>query len=69
MADAATFGLQAGLPREVREAAPVSDAVNAALGDLNITIPLNVDGIKLGEASIRGINAVTRNAGRLLLNI
>lgn len=69
MADAATFGLQAGLPREVREAAPISDAVNAALGDLNITIPLNVDGIKLGEASIRGINAVTRNAGRLLLNI
>ena len=44
-------------------------AVDAALERMNITIPLNVDGMKLGEASIRGINAVTRSAGKVLLNI
>jgi len=47
----------------------VQAAVERALGDVQLTIPLNVDGIRLGEASIRGINAVTRSAGRLLLNI
>lgn len=47
----------------------VTDAVDRALGGVQLTIPLNVDGIKLGEASIRGINAVTRSAGRVLLNI
>ena len=68
---AATGGLNAVLPGDVRNAAPndINAAVNAALGNMNLTIPLNVDGVKLGEASIRGINAVTRSAGRLLLNI
>lgn len=44
-------------------------AVDAALGGTNIVIPLNVDGIRLGEASIRGINSVTRSTGKLLLEI
>ena len=47
----------------------IQSAVNSALGGVHLTIPLNVDGMKLGEASIRGINAVTRSAGRVLLNI
>lgn len=71
LAAAAAFGVNAALPRTVQDAAPmnIAEAVRAALGDTNITIPLNVDGMKLGEASIRGINAVTRSAGRVLLNI
>lgn len=44
-------------------------AVNEALGGTSIVIPLNVDGVKLGEASIRGINRVTRSTGRLMLEI
>lgn len=47
----------------------VTSALNDALGGTNIVIPLNVDGIKLGEASIRGINRVTRASGRLMLEI
>ena len=47
----------------------VGAAVREALGGTEIVIPLNVDGVKLGEASIRGINLVTRSAGRLLLEI
>ncbi len=37
--------------------------------DINITVPINVDGIQLGTAAIRGINAVTRATGRMLLDI
>ena len=44
-------------------------AVNEALGGTNIVVPLHVDGVKLGEASIRGINSVTRSAGRVMLEI
>ena len=44
-------------------------AVNEALGNTSLVIPLNVDGVKLGEASIRGINRATRAAGRVLLEI
>lgn len=47
----------------------VASALNEALGGTNIVIPLNVDGIRLGEASIRGINRVTRASGRLMLEI
>ena len=47
----------------------VRAAVEAALGGTELVIPLQVDGMKLGEASIRGINRVTRSAGRLLLEI
>ena len=47
----------------------VQRAVSDALGDVNLVVPLHVDGIKLGEASIRGINRVTRSAGRLMLEI
>ena len=71
---AAMTGLQsASLPemdaRGDGVAEMVRGAVNSALGNVQLTIPLNVDGMKLGEASIRGINAVTRSAGRVLLNI
>ena len=34
-----------------------------------VVVPLVVDGIKLGEAAIRGINRVTRATGRLSLEI
>ena len=44
-------------------------AVEDALGGVTLTVPLNVDGMRLGEASIRGINAVTRSTGRVLLNL
>jgi len=47
----------------------VQAAVRTAMDSLEITVPLNVDGVKLGEASIRGINAVTKRTGRLQLNI
>lgn len=47
----------------------VRAAVGDALGNASLTIPLNVDGIKLGEAAIRGINRVTRASGRLMLDI
>ena len=41
----------------------------AALEGLEITVPLEVDGLRLGEACIRGINAVTRRTGRMQLEI
>lgn len=44
-------------------------AVNDALDGTNIVIPLHVDGMKLGEASIQGINRVTRSMGRVMLEI
>lgn len=47
----------------------VRAAVDEALGGANIVIPLSVDGMKLGEASIRGINRVTRASGRLMLEM
>jgi len=49
--------------------AMVRAAVGDVLGDTSIVVPLNVDGIKLGEAAIRGINRVTRSSGRLMLEI
>ena len=39
------------------------------LGGETLTVPLNVEGMRLGEASIRGINAVTRSTGRVLLKL
>lgn len=50
-------------------ASMVGGAVRTAMGQMNIEIPLYVDAIKLGEASIRGINQVTRNTGRVMLEI
>ena len=73
LSDAATGGLRLSAMPAMESARgieqSVQQAVERALGDVQLTIPLNVDGMKLGEASIRGINAVTRSAGRLLLNI
>ena len=50
-------------------AAQLRTAVQDALGGTSIVIPLHVDGMKLGEASIRGINRVTRSTGRMMLEI
>ena len=47
----------------------VADALSAALGGTQIVVPINVDGMKLGEASIRGINRVRAGTGRLMLDI
>ena len=47
----------------------VADALSAALGGTQIVVPINVDGMKLGEASIRGINRVRASTGRLMLDI
>jgi hypothetical protein len=38
-------------------------------GVMDITIPINVDGIKLGEACVRGLSSATRLTGRSVLNI
>ena len=69
LAGAAVGAISApALPGEVSEQG-TETAVQRALGGVNLTVPLYVDGMKLGEASIRGINAVTRSAGRVLLEI
>lgn len=44
-------------------------AVQDALGGTKLVIPMYVDGMKLGEASIQGINRVTRSTGRMMLEI
>ena len=59
----ADVGGQTALEERVRA------AVEEALGGVTLTVPLNVDGMKLGEASIRGINAVTRSTGKVLLKL
>lgn len=38
-------------------------------GTMDITVPINVDGVRLGEACIRGINSVSRISGRAHLKI
>ena len=69
LAGAAVGAIRApALPRDVSEQGAAT-AARRALGSTNLTVPLYVDGMKLGEASIRGINAVTRSAGRVLLEI
>ena len=57
------FGTDGGLKETVR------NALGEALGGTNLNVTLEVDGMRLGEASIRGINRVTRSAGRVLLEI
>ena len=69
LSGSALAGLSALPEVEGGMAAQVQSAVESALGGVNVVIPLNVDGMKLGEASIRGINAVTKSAGKVLLNI
>ena len=72
IANAAALRLNANPPA----LGPASDltsmvraAVSDVLGDTSIVVPLNVDGVRLGEAAIRGINRVTRASGRLMLEI
>lgn len=69
-ADALHANTQIGVSSEVgglRET--LRAAVSEALGGTNLNVSLEVDGLRLGEASIRGINRVTRSAGRVLLEI
>lgn len=49
--------------------AGISDSVYRALSGLTVVAPIQVDGVKLGEAAIRGINAVKRTTGRQMLDI
>ena len=37
--------------------------------DISVTIPINVDGMELGRAAIKSINAVTKASGTLMLEI
>ena len=73
LGSAAVSGLRTASLPEMNASGDVSaqiqSAVDHALGNVNLVVPLTVDGMKLGEASIRGINAVTKSAGRVLLNI
>ena len=79
LAESGAAALSGAAMRAVRSAdVPLEDggiggtvrgAVQGALGDGSIVVPLYVDGVKLGEAAIRGINRVTRSAGRVLLEI
>ena len=73
MSGAAAGMLRTGVDADLRIDGGLRETVRTALGealggtDLNVT--LEVDGMRLGEASIRGINRVTRSAGRVLLEI
>ena len=80
LADAASGGLSQGGLRNAEDAGfeqknaeglsgIVGGAVNGAVSQLEVKVPLIVDGVKLGEAAIRGINQVTKNTGRHLLDI
>ena len=62
-AASADFAEHGGLSESMRA------ALDAALGGTDLNVTLEVDGMRLGEASIRGINRVTRSAGRVLLEI
>ncbi|HIS02416.1 MAG TPA: hypothetical protein IAA75_00780 [Candidatus Pullichristensenella avicola] len=44
-------------------------AIERALGTLTVVAPIQVDGVRLGEAAISGINAVRRATGRQMLEI
>ncbi len=75
MAESGAAALSSAAVRAVRSADIPTDAIvggsaaQGAANDMNIVVPLHVDGIKLGEAAIRGINRVTRSAGRVMLEI
>ena len=44
-------------------------AVERALGGMRVVAPIEVDGVRLGQAAIRGINAVRRATGRQMLDL
>jgi len=50
---------------------PIASAypADAQGGDLSITIPLEIDGYRLGVAAIEGINRVTGGTGRVALDL
>ena len=50
-------------------AAPVSPSPEAQLPPISLTIPLEIDGYRLGVAAIEGINRVTQGAGRVELTM
>ena len=69
LSHSALDGLSAMPDADAGMSARMQTAVESALGNVQLVVPLHVDGMKLGEASIRGINAVTKSAGKVLLNI
>lgn len=60
-------------PAVSQPVSPVSPApaaaVDAPLGDMSITIPLEIDGYRLGVAAIEGINRVAGGTGRVALDL
>ena len=69
LSHSALDGLSAMPDADAGMSARMQTAVESALGNVQLVVPLHVDGMKLGEASIRSINAVTKSAGKVLLNI
>lgn len=77
--EAQTLGLSAAQAladpalRQPLPAAPFAESQSAAPvsadGALNLTIPLEIDGYRLGVAAIEGINRVTGGTGRVTLNL
>ena len=51
-------------PLPALSASPAPMSADQALSQLSITIPLEVDGYRLGVAAIEGINQVSRGTGR-----
>ena len=47
----------------------IGHAVEKAVGEKNLSVVINVDGMRLGEAAIRGINQVTKATGKMQLEI
>jgi len=47
----------------------IGRAVEKAVGEKNLSVVINVDGMRLGEAAIRGINQVTKATGKMQLEI
>ena len=60
-------------PAVSQPVSPVSPAPAAAaaapLGDMSITIPLEIDGYRLGVAAIESINRVAGGTGRVALDL
>ena len=57
------------LPAPSLPAAPAPFSLDQALSQLSITIPLEIDGYRLGVAAIEGINRVSHGTGRTELTL
>jgi len=77
--EAASLGLRAAAALEVPEimqpvapmasTQPASPPADQLLSQLSLTIPLEIDGYRLGVAAIEGINRVNAGTGRIELSI